>query len=104
MQPRKPALGFIFFTLFLDILGIGLIIPILPKLIESFYGGNVSAASQIYGWLAAIYSLMQFICAPILGSLSDRYGRRAVILTSLFGSAVDYLLLALAPSMPWFFL
>jgi DHA1 family tetracycline resistance protein-like MFS transporter len=101
---RKPALGFIFITLFLDIFGIGLIIPILPKLIEQLSGGNVSAASHTYGWLAALYSLMQFLCAPVLGSLSDRFGRRAVILSSLFGSWLDYLLLAFAPSLPWFFL
>src|SRR5436189_2150570 len=87
---RKPALGFIFVTLFLDVLGIGLIIPILPKLIEQLSGGNVSAAAHAYGWLAMLYSLMQFVCAPVLGSLSDRFGRRAVILCSLFGSGVDY--------------
>ncbi len=104
MPARKPALGFIFVTLFLDIFGIGLIIPILPKLIEQLSGGNVSAAAHTYGWLAALYSLMQFLCAPILGSLSDRFGRRAVILSSLFGSWLDYLLLAFAPSLPWFFL
>ena len=103
-MPRKPALGFIFVTLFLDILGIGLIIPILPKLIEELSGGNVSAASSTYGWLAALYALMQFICAPVLGSLSDRFGRRPVILGSLLGSALDYLLLAFAPTLPWFFL
>jgi DHA1 family tetracycline resistance protein-like MFS transporter len=101
---RKPALGFIFVTLFLDILGIGLIVPILPKLIQEFEGGNISAASHIYGSLAALYCLMQFLCAPAIGSLSDRYGRRPVILTSLMGSGLDYLLLAWAPSLPWFFL
>ena len=101
---HKPALRFIFVTLFLDILGIGLIIPILPKLIEQLSGGNVSAASHTYGWLASLYSLMQFLCAPVLGGLSDRFGRRAVILSSLFGSWLDYLLLAFAPSLPWFFL
>jgi len=103
MPARKPALGFIFVTLFLDILGIGLIIPILPRLIETFCGGNVPSASRIFGWLAALYSLMQFLFAPILGSLSDRFGRRKVILGSLFGSWVDYLILAFAPSLPWFF-
>jgi len=101
---RKPALGFIFVTLVLDILGIGLIIPILPKLITELSGGNVSAAAHTYGWLAALFSLMQFVCAPVLGGLSDRFGRRAVILGSLFGSALDYLLLAFAPTLPWFFL
>jgi len=101
---RKPALGFIFVTLVLDILGVGLIIPILPKLITVLSDGNVSAAAHTYGWLAALFSLMQFVCAPVLGSLSDRFGRRAVILCSLFGSALDYLLLAFAPTLPWFFL
>lgn len=101
---HKPALRFIFVTLFLDILGVGLIIPILPKLIEQFSGGNVSSAAHTYGWLACLYSLMQFLCAPVLGGLSDRFGRRAVILSSLFGSWLDYLLLAFAPSLPWFFL
>lgn len=101
---RKPALGFIFVTLFLDVFGIGLIIPILPKLIESLSGGNVAAAAHAFGWLASLYGLMQFLCAPLLGSLSDRFGRRPVILASLFGSGLDYLLLAFAPSLPWFFL
>lgn len=104
MSARKPALGFIFITLLLDILGVGLIIPILPKLIEELSDGNVSAASHAFGWLAALYSMMQFICAPVLGSLSDRFGRRPVILGSLLGSGFDYLLLALAPTLPWFFL
>jgi len=101
---HKPALAFIFVTLVLDIIGIGLIIPILPKLIERFEGGDISSASHIYGLLAAVYSLMQFVCAPMLGSLSDRFGRRRVILVSLLGSAFDYLLLAFAPTLGWFFL
>jgi DHA1 family tetracycline resistance protein-like MFS transporter len=100
---RKPALAFIFVTVLLDILGIGLIIPILPRLIEYFEGGNLTAASRTYGLLTALYSLMQFVCAPLLGSLSDRFGRRPVILVSLLGSALDYMLLAFAPSLPWFF-
>jgi len=103
MPPRKPALGFIFVTLALDILGIGLIIPILPRLIESFEGGSVTAASHTFGLLASLYSLMQFLCAPVLGSLSDRFGRRPVILASLFGSGLDYFLLAFAPNLAWFF-
>ncbi len=100
---RAPALPFIFVTLFLDVLGIGLIIPVLPKLVESFQGGNVSVASHTVGVLAALYSLMQFVFAPVLGNLSDRYGRRPVLLGSLLGSGLDYVLLAWAPSLGWFF-
>lgn len=103
MTARKPALGFIFVTLFLDILGIGLIIPILPKLVIQLQGGNVAAAAHTVGLLAALYSLMQFVFAPILGSLSDHFGRRKVILGSLFGSGLDYLLLAFAPNLAWFY-
>lgn len=103
VNSRRPALGFIFVTLVLDILGIGLIIPILPQLVKSFLGGSVPAASHAYGLLAALYSGMQFLCAPILGSLSDRFGRRPVILGSLFGSGLDYFVLAFAPNLAWFF-
>ena len=103
MAARKPALGFIFVTLALDILGVGLIIPILPRLVQSFQGDSVAAASHTYGLLAALYSLMQFLCAPLLGSLSDRFGRRPVILGSLFGSGLDYFVLAFAPNLAWFF-
>jgi len=104
VSARKPALAFIFVTVLLDILGIGLIIPIVPRLIQSFQGGDLTAASRTYGLLVSLYSLMQFVFAPILGSLSDRFGRRPVILISLFGSALDYFFLSFAPSLPWFFL
>ncbi len=103
VRARKPALGFIFITLLLDVLGIGLIIPILPKLVEQLEGGNISAASHTVGLLASLYALMQFVCAPILGSLSDHFGRRPVILTSLFGAGLDYVLLAFAPTLAWFY-
>src|ERR1051325_10709878 len=103
-MPRKPALPFIFVTLTLDILGIGLIIPILPKLVQQFVASDLEKASQVYGILVAVYALMQFLCAPMLGSLSDRFGRRPVILVSLLGSGLDYFLLAFAPSLSWFFL
>ncbi|HAB17655.1 MAG TPA: TCR/Tet family MFS transporter [Verrucomicrobiota bacterium] len=103
-RTRQPALGFIFVTLLLDILGIGLIIPILPKLVEQLQGRNISAASHTVGLLASLYALMQFLFAPILGSLSDHFGRRPVILASLFGSGLDYILLAFAPTLSWFFL
>jgi DHA1 family tetracycline resistance protein-like MFS transporter len=103
MSRRKPALAFIFVTLVIDILGIGLIIPILPNLVQEFRGGNVTAASETFGLLAALYSLMQFLWAPLLGSLSDRFGRRPVLLISLLGSGLDYFLLAFAPNLTWFF-
>ncbi|MCB9150702.1 MAG: TCR/Tet family MFS transporter [Caldilineaceae bacterium] len=103
MPKREAKLGFIFVTLLLDILGLGLIIPVLPKLIESFTNNNVESASTVYGIMIAVYALMQFIFAPILGSLSDQYGRRPVILISLLGSGLDYLLLAFAPSLSWLF-
>jgi MFS transporter, DHA1 family, tetracycline resistance protein len=104
MQKRQPAIGFVFVTLLLDIIGIGLVAPIVPKLIEKFLGGDAVQAAQYGGWITAIYAVMQFIFAPILGNLSDRWGRRPIILVSLFGSACDYLLLAFAPSLAWLFL
>jgi MFS transporter, DHA1 family, tetracycline resistance protein len=103
-MPRpQPAVIFIFITLFLDIFGIGLVVPVLPGLVEELQGGSVEAASHAVGWLGALYALMQFVLSPILGSLSDRFGRRPVILVSLLGSALDYLLLAWAPSLAWLF-
>lgn len=103
VTPRKPALAFIFITLVLDILGIGLIVPVLPKLVKHFGHGDIADASGTYGTLAALYALMQFLCAPLLGSLSDRFGRRPVILGSLLGSGLDYVLLAFAPNLGWFY-
>lgn len=102
MSARRPAVIFIFITLVLDILGIGLVVPVLPKLVQHYQGGDVTAGSNVYGMLAALYALMQFLCAPLLGSLSDKYGRRPVILISLFGSAIDYFLIAFAPNLAWF--
>ncbi|MES2440581.1 MAG: TCR/Tet family MFS transporter [Verrucomicrobiota bacterium] len=104
MARPKPAIVFIFITLFLDIFGIGVIVPVLPKLVEELQGGNLQAAAHSVGWLGALYALMQFIFSPVLGSLSDRFGRRAVILTSLFGSGIDYLVLAWAPTIGWLYL
>ncbi len=103
-MPRlKPALIFIFITLFLDVLGVGLIVPILPKLVDQLASGGLDSASYIFGALVGLYSLMQFVFAPILGSLSDRFGRRPVILLSLFGSGLDYFLMGWAPTLAWFF-
>ncbi len=103
VQNRKPALTFIFVTLVLDVLGVGLIIPNLPLLVKNFSGGSTAAASHTVGWLASLYSLMQFGFAPLVGSLSDRFGRRPVILTALLGSGLDYFLMAFAPNLGWFF-
>lgn len=104
MTRPRPALIFIFITLFLDVLGLGLIIPILPRLIDELTAGGIDNASYMFGALAGIYSLMQFVCAPVIGSLSDRFGRRPVILVSLFGSGIDYFLMGWAPTLAWFFI
>lgn len=103
MARPKPAIIFIFITLFLDIFGIGVIVPVLPKLVEELQGGDLEAAAHSVGWLGALYALMQFIFSPVLGSLSDRFGRRPVILASLFGSGIDYLVLAWAPTLGWLY-
>jgi DHA1 family tetracycline resistance protein-like MFS transporter len=104
MARPQPAIIFIFITLFLDIFGIGVIIPVLPKLVEQLQGGDLEAAAHSVGWLGALYALMQFIFSPVLGSLSDRFGRRPVILASLLGSGIDYLVLAWAPTIGWLYL
>jgi len=101
---RSPALGFIFFTVVLDVLGVGLIIPILPELVKELQGAGFGSASYTYGILIGLYSLMQFVFAPILGSLSDQFGRRPVILISQLGGALDYFLLAWAPTLAFFLL
>ncbi len=99
----KPAAGirFIFITLVLDILGMGIVIPIMPQLIGEFVGGDISHASWWYGGIIAVYAAMQFLFAPALGRLSDRYGRRPILLIALAGASLDYLMLALAPNLAW---
>lgn len=101
---RSAAISFIFITLLIDVTGIGLIIPVVPGLIEELIHGNISEASRYSGWLAFAYAIMQFLFAPLLGNLSDRYGRRPVLLLSLFGLGIDYIFLALAPTIGWLFL
>ncbi|MGE0771272.1 MAG: TCR/Tet family MFS transporter [Cyclobacteriaceae bacterium] len=104
MKNRKAALGFIFVTLLIDVTGLGIIIPVMPKLITELTGASLSEASSIGGWLIFVYALMQFLCAPIVGNLSDRFGRRPVLLAALFGFGIDYLLLSVAPTIGWLFL
>lgn len=95
---------FVLVTVLLDTLGVGLVIPVAPRLIGSFLGGDIGASSHYFGLLLALYSVMQFVFAPVLGGLSDRFGRRSVILMSLLGAAASYLTSALAPALAWLFL
>lgn len=101
---KQAAIGFIFLTLVIDVTGLGLIIPVMPKLIEQLIHGDISDASRYGGYLTFTYAIMQFLFAPVLGALSDQYGRRPVLLFSLFGFAMDYLFLSFAPTIGWLFL
>lgn len=103
-QQKKAAVGFIFITLLLDVTGLGIIIPVMPKLIEELIQGNISQASLYGGWLTFTYAFMQFLFAPVLGGLSDKFGRRPVLLISLFGFGLDYLVLFFAPTIGWLFI
>lgn len=103
MQSKK-ALTFIFITLLIDCTGIGIIIPVVPALIQQLTGATVSGAATYGGWLTFAYASMQFLFSPVLGGLSDRFGRRPIILISLFGLGVDYIFLFLAPDLFWLFI
>src|SRR3989442_12957712 len=103
LRNRQAALPFILVTVLLDMLGIGLVIPVLPKLVTTMYGSDLSAGSTVFGWFAASYALMQFLFSPVIGNLSDAYGRRPIILVSLLGAGLDYLLMTLAPTWKWLF-
>ncbi len=101
-QPRrKAALAFIFVTVLIDMLAFGMIIPVLPMLVQSFVGGNPARAAQVYGLFGTAWALMQFVFSPVQGSLSDHFGRRTVILISCTGLGLDFVLMALAPNLWW---
>jgi DHA1 family tetracycline resistance protein-like MFS transporter len=101
---RRAAATFIFFTVTLDMLALGMISPVLPRLIARFMHGNDVSAAQMLGLFGTVFAVMQFFCSPIIGSLSDRFGRRPVVLLSNFGLGFDYMLMAWAPALNWLFL
>ena len=102
--PRRAAVTFIFITVVLDMLAFGIVIPVLPKLVEQFFNGDTVHAARFYGLFGATWALMQFFFSPLQGTLSDRFGRRPVILLSCFGLGADYLFMALAPTVGWLLL
>jgi MFS transporter, DHA1 family, tetracycline resistance protein len=102
--PRGAAVAFIFVTILLDMMALGVVIPVLPKLIESFVDNDTASAARIFGLFGTAWALMQFLLSPVIGGLSDRFGRRPVVLLSNFGLSADYVLMALAPSLSWLFL
>lgn len=101
---KQAAIGFIFITLLIDITGWGIIIPVVPDLIKELIHADISEAAKYGGWLGFAYAFTQFVFSPVVGNLSDKFGRRPIILISLFGFAVDYVLLALAPTILWLFI
>ena len=102
-EPRRAAVFFILVTVVLDMLSFGIIIPVLPKLVEDFLGGDTAQAAEMYGLMGTAWALMQFVCSPIQGALSDRFGRRPVVLLSNVGLGLDFILMALAPNLAWLF-
>tara|TARA_Y100000768_G_scaffold271943_1_gene208012 strand:- start:812 stop:2029 length:1218 start_codon:yes stop_codon:yes gene_type:complete len=104
MKKKNYSLLFIFITIFIDITGLGIIIPIIPSLISELIDGSISEAAMYSGWLMFSYATLQFLFAPILGGLSDQYGRRPVILLSLLGFGINYIVLAIAPNIIWLFI
>jgi len=103
LGPRRAAVVFILITVMLDVLSFGVVIPVLPKLVEGFLSGDTASAAEVYGWMATAWAFMQFVCSPIQGALSDRFGRRPVVLLSNLGLGLDYVFMALAPNVAWLF-
>ena len=104
MKGRSAAVRYIFVTVVLDVIAMGIIIPVLPSLIREFLQGDTVQAATMYGVFGTVWALMQFVCSPIIGMLSDRFGRRRIILLANFGLGLDYIVMALAPSIGWLFL
>ena len=102
-QQKSAAIGFIFITLLIDITGWGIIIPVVPKLIEELIHADISEAAKYGGWLSFAYAFIQFVFSPLVGNLSDKFGRRPIILLSLYGFSIDYIFLALSPNIWWLF-
>src|SRR6186713_775525 len=103
MSNRKAAIGFIFITLLIDVIGWGIIIPVMPSLIRTMENVDLGMASSLNGWMLFAFSMTQFLFAPLVGNLSDKYGRRPILLVSLFGFGLDYILMSWAPSIEWLF-
>src|SRR5512132_1052272 len=101
---RRAALAFIFVTVVLDVLALGVVIPVLPGLVKDFLHGDSGRAAEYFGLFGTVFALMQFVFAPVMGALSDQFGRRPIILLSNFGLGLDYMVMALAPSLGWRFL
>jgi DHA1 family tetracycline resistance protein-like MFS transporter len=100
---RSAAVTFIFITVVLDVLALGIIVPVLPALVVGFLDGDTAGAARIYGLFGTAWAAMQFVASPFLGALSDRFGRRPVILLSIAGLGLDYVFMALAPTVGWLF-
>ena len=101
---RSAAVAFIYVTILLDMMAMGVTLPVLPRLIQTLGGGGADTVARTFGLFATVFAVVQFLAQPIQGALSDRFGRRPVILASNFGLGIDYLVMALAPSVPWLFL
>src|SRR5256886_10560179 len=99
----RGAFVFIFVAVLVDSIGFGIILPVLPRLIMQLTGVSVDRAAVYGGWLSFVYALMQFFCAPVLGNLSDRFGRRPVLLAALLALGCDYLIMGFAPAIGWLF-
>src|SRR5262245_5620267 len=102
-RPGRAAFVFIFITVLLDMLAIGIVVPVLPKLVLDFVGGDAVSSAHYLGLFGTAWALMQFFFSPVHGALSDRFGRRPLILLSNFGLGLDYVLMALAPTLAWLF-